>query len=59
MIEQSHICQDEVFDIINNQFSPAHPMRLSHALNQANFYYEMLNQPEQANRLAQQVCYFV
>lgn len=40
------------FDIAGNEMPPTHPIRLGLALNYSVFYYEILNDPEQACSLA-------
>merc|ERR1719445_2247213 len=40
------------FDIAGQEMPPTHPIRLGLALNYSVFYYEILNDPEQACSLA-------
>ena len=55
MIEESQRAYNDAFDIAKNQMQPTHPIRLGLALNFSVFYYEILNTPERACRLAKQV----
>merc|ERR1712090_95857 len=42
----------EAFDIAKSKMQPTHPIRLGLALNFSVFYYEILNSPDRACRLA-------
>ncbi|KAL4648991.1 hypothetical protein GN956_G6982 [Arapaima gigas] len=44
----------EAFDISMKEMQPTHPIRLGLALNFSVFYYEILNTPEEACKLAKQ-----
>lgn len=56
LAEESHRAYKEGFDIASNQMPVIHPMRLGLVLNYSVFYYEILNEPDAARRLAKQVC---
>lgn len=51
--DDSHV--NGLQDIANCELAPTHPIRLGLALNFSVFYYEILNSPERACRLAKQV----
>ncbi len=57
MIEKIHAYDDDAFDIVRNQLQATNPIRLGLALSYSVFYYEILNEPERACRLAKQVCF--
>ena len=42
-------------DLATNELQPTHPIRLGLALNFSVFYYEILNSPDRACRLAKTV----
>lgn len=44
------------FEISKEEMQPTHPIRLGLALNFSVFYYEILNTPDEACRLAKSVC---
>ncbi|CAF5180822.1 unnamed protein product, partial [Rotaria magnacalcarata] len=52
--ENSLIAYTKANDIAQNELPPTHPIRLGLALNFSVFYYEILNTPERACRLAKQ-----
>jgi len=54
VIDDSQKAYGEAFDIAKSQMQSTHPIRLGLALNFSVFYYEILNSPEQACRLAKQ-----
>jgi len=51
-IENSQEAYQQAFDISKEKMDPTHPIRLGLALNFSVFYYEILNSPEQACKLA-------
>jgi len=53
-IENSQQAYQQAFDISKEKMDPTHPIRLGLALNFSVFYYEILNSPEQACKLAKQ-----
>lgn len=52
--EQSRESYQKAFDISKGKMQPTHPIRLGLALNFSVFYYEILNEPAEACRLAKQ-----
>merc|ERR1711935_100784 len=50
--ERSLLAYQEAQDIAQTNLSPTHPVRLGLALNFSVFYYEILNSPERACKLA-------
>lgn len=52
IIKDSQNAYQSAFDISEKEMQPTHPIRLGLALNFSVFYYEILNSPEQACRLA-------
>lgn len=50
--EESLVAYKTASDIASEQLAPTHPIRLGLALNFSVFYYEILNSPERACRLA-------
>jgi len=50
--ENSLVAYKAASDIATNELPPTHPIRLGLALNFSVFYYEILNSPERACRLA-------
>ena len=50
--EKSLVAYKEANTIANKKLNPTHPIRLGLALNFSVFYYEILNSPERACRLA-------
>jgi len=52
--ENSLVAYTKAHDIALNELPPTHPIRLGLALNFSVFYYEILNTPERACRLAKQ-----
>jgi 14-3-3 protein epsilon len=52
--ENSLVAYTKANDIAQNELPPTHPIRLGLALNFSVFYYEILNTPERACRLAKQ-----
>ena len=53
--ENSLVAYTKANDIAQSELPPTHPIRLGLALNFSVFYYEILNTPERACRLAKQV----
>ncbi|XP_018599261.1 tyrosine 3-monooxygenase/tryptophan 5-monooxygenase activation protein, theta polypeptide a [Scleropages formosus] len=53
-IKSSQDAYQEAFDISKKDMQPTHPIRLGLALNFSVFFYEILNNPEQACILAKQ-----
>jgi len=45
-------------EIAKAELAPTHPIRLGLALNFSVFYYEILNNPDQACKLAKAVCIY-
>ena len=56
--ENSLVAYTKANDIAQNELPPTHPIRLGLALNFSVFYYEILNTPDRACRLAKQVRFF-
>ncbi|CAG6016058.1 14-3-3 protein zeta-like [Menidia menidia] len=54
IIEDSRGAYDAAFTISKEEMQPTHPIRLGLALNFSVFYYEILNSPDQACKLAKQ-----
>lgn len=52
--ENSLVAYTKASDIAQNELPPTHPIRLGLALNFSVFYYEILNAPDRACRLAKQ-----
>ncbi|XP_071762153.1 14-3-3 protein zeta/delta-like [Centroberyx gerrardi] len=52
IIDKSQAAYKDAFDISKKDMQPTHPIRLGLALNFSVFYYEILNSPEQACKLA-------
>jgi len=52
VVEDSQKAYIEATDISKKEMNPTHPMRLGLALNHSVFSYEILNEPEQACKLA-------
>ncbi|XP_026149640.1 14-3-3 protein zeta-like [Mastacembelus armatus] len=52
IITDSQDAYQKAFDISKDEMHPTHPIRLGLALNFSVFYYEILNSPEQACKLA-------
>ncbi|CAB1321397.1 unnamed protein product [Coregonus sp. 'balchen'] len=55
IIGNSQEAYKDAFEISKNDMQPTHPIRLGLALNFSVFYYEILNSPEQACKLAKTV----
>lgn len=55
IISNSQEAYQAAFDISKSEMQPTHPIRLGLALNFSVFYYEILNIPEEACKLAKQV----
>ena len=53
--ENSLVAYTKANEIAQKELPPTHPIRLGLALNFSVFYYEILNTPERACRLAKQV----
>ncbi|XP_052363773.1 14-3-3 protein beta/alpha-A-like [Oncorhynchus keta] len=56
IIGNSQEAYKDAFEISKKDMQPTHPIRLGLALNFSVFYYEILNSPEQACKLAKTVC---
>ncbi|XP_047455508.1 14-3-3 protein zeta/delta-like [Mugil cephalus] len=54
IIADSQSAYQQAFDISIEEMQPTHPIRLGLALNFSVFFYEILNSPEQACKLAKQ-----
>lgn len=54
VVEDSQKSYQEAFKISNDKMAPTHPIRLGLALNFSVFYYETLNTPDKACKLAKQ-----
>merc|ERR1711976_484411 len=52
IMKNSQESYKQAFDIAGQEMPPTHPIRLGLALNYSVFYYEILNDPEQACTLA-------
>jgi 14-3-3 protein beta/theta/zeta len=52
IMKNSQESYKQAFDIAGQEMPPTHPIRLGLALNYSVFYYEILNDPEQACHLA-------
>jgi 14-3-3 protein beta/theta/zeta len=52
IMKNSQESYKQAFDIAGQEMPPTHPIRLGLALNYSVFYYEILNDPEQACSLA-------
>ena len=55
MVANSERAYKEAFDIAKAKMQPTHPIRLGLALNFSVFFYEIMNNPEEACHLAKQV----
>lgn len=55
IISNSQDAYKDAFEISKAEMQPTHPIRLGLALNFSVFYYEILNSPEQACKLAKTV----
>lgn len=55
IITSSQEAYKDAFEISKAEMQPTHPIRLGLALNFSVFYYEILNSPEQACKLAKTV----
>ena len=55
IIKSSQEAYQEASDISASDMQPTHPIRLGLALNFSVFYYEILNSPEKACKLAKTV----
>jgi len=54
LAEDSRMSYEEAFEVATHEMQPTHPIRLGLALNYSVFYYEILNSPDEACRLAKQ-----
>merc|ERR1712149_127347 len=54
VVDDSQKAYQDAYDISKSKMQPTHPIRLGLALNFSVFYYEILNSPERACRLAKQ-----
>merc|ERR1712119_249210 len=52
VVEDSQKAYQDAYDISKSKMQPTHPIRLGLALNFSVFYYEILNSPEQACKMA-------
>merc|ERR1712145_26251 len=52
VVEDSQKAYQDAYDISKSKMQPTHPIRLGLALNFSVFYYEILNSPDRACRLA-------
>merc|ERR1711994_890714 len=52
VIDDSQKAYQDAFEISKSKMQPTHPIRLGLALNFSVFYYEILNSPDRACRLA-------
>ena len=52
ILSNSQEAYKAAFDVASSEMPPTHPIRLGLALNYSVFYYEILNDPEQACSLA-------
>ena len=55
VVENSKKAYKEAFEIAKTKMQPTHPIRLGLALNFSVFFYEIMNNPEEACHLAKQV----
>lgn len=55
IIGNSQEAYKDAFEISKAEMQPTHPIRLGLALNFSVFYYEILNAPDQACKLAKMV----
>ena len=56
VVEDSKQAYDSALKVAEASMPPTHPIRLGLALNFSVFYYEILNAPDQACKLAKDVC---
>lgn len=54
VVDESEKSYKEAYDIATAQMQPTHPIRLGLALNFSVFFYEIINAPDRACRLAKQ-----
>merc|ERR1712110_1099285 len=54
VVDDSQKAYQDAFEIAKSKMQPTHPIRLGLALNFSVFYYEILNSPDRACRLAKQ-----
>merc|ERR1711973_1009318 len=52
IMDQSQAAYKGAFEVAQKEMPPTHPIRLGLALNYSVFYYEILNSPDRACRLA-------
>ena len=57
VVKQSQAAYDEAYVEATKNMPPTHPIRLGLALNFSVFYYEILNSPEEACKLAKKVIF--
>lgn len=55
IISSSRAAYQEAFDISSKEMEATHPIRLGLALNFSVFYYEIVNAPDEACKLAKEV----
>ncbi len=55
VVAESKKAYEEAFEIAKSKMQPTHPIRLGLALNFSVFFYEIMNNPEEACHLAKQV----
>lgn len=55
MIEKSRMAYQDALDRAQSKMDPTHPIRLGLVLNYSVFYYEIINSPEEACKMAKSV----
>ena len=58
-VGKSNEAYQKATDIAKEKMLPTHPIRLGLALNFSVFYYEIMNEPEEACKLAKAVSSFI
>ena len=56
VVEKSKDAYKQAHEVATESMPPTHPIRLGLALNFSVFYYEILNVPDEACKLAKKVC---
>ena len=59
MVDKSEKAYKEAFSQSEEDMPPTHPIRLGLALNYSVFYYEIMNSPDQACKLAKKVLHCI